>query len=81
MSEKLNVWIEQDLCHPCSLCSEIAPDVFKMASDGLAYTAALPDTEGVNMLGLYTVISEQHDLAIEAAEECPGECIMIEVEA
>ena len=34
---KLMVWIDQDLCTGDGLCEEIAPDVFTLLDDGLAY--------------------------------------------
>jgi len=33
----MKVWIDQDLCTGDGLCEEIAPDVFIMLDDGLAY--------------------------------------------
>ena len=33
----MRVWIDQDLCTGDGLCAEIAPDVFTMLEDGLAY--------------------------------------------
>ena len=33
----MKVWIDQDLCTGDGLCEEIAPDVFAMLDDGLAY--------------------------------------------
>ena len=33
----MRVWIDQDLCTGDGLCAEIAPDVFTMMPDGLAY--------------------------------------------
>lgn len=51
----MRVWIDQDLCTGDGLCAEIAPAVFDMHDDGLAYVkgigqAALcgPDGEPVN---------------------------------
>ena len=35
----MKVWIDQDLCTGDGLCAEIAPDVFIMEEDGLAYVA------------------------------------------
>jgi len=34
---QLMVWIDQDLCTGDGLCEEIAPDVFTLLDDGLAY--------------------------------------------
>src|SRR5205085_2286576 len=33
----MKVWIDQDLCTGDGLCEEIAPDVFTLLHDGLAY--------------------------------------------
>ena len=76
----MKVWIDQDLCTGDGLCAEIAPDVFVMEDDGLAYVAEA----GVRILGegaeaLASVPDGQVDAVIESAEDCPGECIYIEV--
>lgn len=80
----MKVWIDQDLCTGDGLCEEIAPDVFVMLDDGLAYVregakifaASEGNEEGA--AGTAVVPAAQEDLVIEAAEECPGECIFIE---
>jgi len=70
----MKVWIDQDLCTGDGLCEEIAPDVFTLLDDGLAYVKegdkVFSDPGG----------AEEEEAVIEAAEECPGECIFIEVE-
>ena len=76
----VKVWIDQDLCTGDGLCAEIAPDVFVMDSDGLAYVAEA----GVQLPGggadtLALVPDGQEEAVIESAEERPGECIFIEV--
>ena len=76
----MKVWIDQDLCTGDGLCAEIAPDVFVMEEDGLAYVAEA----GVRISGegadaLASVPDGQVDAVIESAEDCPGECIFIEV--
>jgi ferredoxin len=88
----LKVWIDQDLCTGDGLCAEIAPSVFQMHDDGLAYvkeqnwpTIYGPDgsPKGEPALkmgeGLASVMSEDVEATIESAEECPGECIFIEL--
>ena len=75
----MKVWIDQDLCTGDGICAEIAPDVFTMLDDGLAYVK-----DGGNVLdkgpqALATVAGGKEDVVIESAEECPGECIFIEV--
>ncbi|MFP3900505.1 MAG: ferredoxin [Acidimicrobiia bacterium] len=78
----MKVWIDQDLCTGDGLCEEIAPDVFTLLDDGLAYVKegdkVLSDPGGAE--GLANVPAGQEEATIEAAEECPGECIFIEVE-
>jgi ferredoxin len=80
----VKVWIDQDLCTGDGLCEEIAPDVFLLLDDGLAYVregatiyaTAKGNSQGAQ--GVAAVPSGQEDITIEAAEECPGECIFIE---
>jgi len=78
----MKVWIDQDLCTGDGLCEEICPDVFTLLDDGLAYVKdsgkVLSDPGGVE--GLAAVPGGLEEACIEAAEECPGECIFIEVE-
>ena len=80
----MKVWIDQDLCTGDGLCEEIAPDVFVMLDDGLAYVrdgdtifaASEGNPEGAK--GMADFRDERRELVVEAAEECPGECIYIE---
>lgn len=80
----MKVWIDQDLCTGDGLCEEIAPDVFVLLDDGLAYVreadrifaASKGNPQGSQ--GMAEVPSGQEDSVVEAAEECPGECIFIE---
>ena len=85
----MKVWIDQDLCTGDGICAEICPDIFEMHDDGLAYvrkptgrrcTAPMvppqvsPSTRWPESLrSIWTP-------PYESAEECPGECIYIEVE-
>ncbi len=83
---KLKVWIDQDLCTGEGLCVEICPKHFAMHDDGLAYVKEAswadlqvgPDGPALQMGHGMAEVAEG-DLAdvIEAAEECPGECIFI----
>ena len=80
----MKVWIDQDLCTGDGLCEEIAPDVFVGLDDGLFYvkegdkvfSKENGNEEGAQ--GLAVVPKGLEDDVIESAEECPGECIMIE---
>lgn len=89
----MKVWIDQDLCTGDGLCAEICPDIFGMADDGLAYVKeenwpTIYSTDGVTAEaepilqmadGTATVPESLLADTIDAAEECPGECIFIEV--
>ena len=77
----MKVWIDQDLCTGDGLCEEIAPSVFTLLDDGLAYVK-----EGDKVFNpggpeaLANVAENMYEATIESAEECPGECIFIEME-
>ena len=77
----VKVWIDQDLCTGDGLCVEIVPEVFVMRPDGLAYVVegerVFDDPGGPS--GLAGVPVEHEEATVEAAEECPGECIFIEI--
>ena len=88
----MKVWIDQDLCTGDGLCEEIAPDVFWMHDDGLAYVQETAANFGEDKRfepghglpggaeGMARVPTGQEEATIESAEECPGECIFIEIE-
>jgi ferredoxin len=79
----MKVWIDQDLCTGDGLCEEIAPAVFTLLDDGLAYVKegdrVLNDPGGAK--GQASVPSGLEDAVVEASEECPGECIFVERDA
>ena len=90
---KLMVWIDQDLCTGDGICEEIAPDVFIGRDDGLWTVKEQASHFGADLFfdaedapghgpegarGVARVPDALIDDVIEAAEECPGECIMIE---
>ena len=89
----LMVWIDQDLCTGDGICSEICPDVFVSRDDGLwvvkeeashfGSTIIFDGAEGAGHgpdfgKGVARIPDSLIDTAVDAAEECPGECIMIE---
>lgn len=86
----MRVWIDQDLCTGDGICTELAPKVFEMHNDGLAYVKdpSWPNRFGPSGSGSDPVLKmasgtaefsdSMLDDVITAAEECPGECIFIE---
>ena len=87
----MKVWIDQDLCTGDGLCAEIAPDIFFGKDDGLFYVKEESSNFGETKLfdgeaqpasaeGTARIPDGGIDRTIEAAEECPGECIFIEPE-
>jgi ferredoxin len=78
----MKVWIDQDLCTGDGLCEEIAPAVFTLLDDGLAYVKegdkVLNDPGGTE--GRASVAPDLEDAVVEASEECPGECIFVETD-
>ena len=80
----MKVWIDQTLCTGDGICEEIAPDVFVGLDDGLFYVkdgdkiySEEHGSDG-NDKGVASVPAGKENDVIESAEECPGECIMIE---
>ncbi len=78
----MRVWIDQDLCTGDGLCLDHCPDVFVQLEDGIAYVAesgwALNDPGGSGSLAW--VPDRNAQAVIDAADDCPGECIFIEIE-
>ena len=87
----MKVWIDQDLCTGDGICTEICPDIFEMHEDGLAYVKevtwkSIAGTDGGRgdpaykmAEGSASVPEEFVEATIESAEECPGECIFIDL--
>jgi len=86
---KLMVWIDQDLCTGDGICEEITPDVFVGRDDGLWVVKEEAKHFGSTVVfdgeqapdgarGMARVPDALIEDTIESAEECPGECIMIE---
>jgi ferredoxin len=77
LSEPLRVWIDQDLCTGDGLCVQYAPEVFEFDVDGLAY---VKDGDGDLRLAPGSRVDVPAHLrldVIDAARECPGECIHV----
>lgn len=90
-AESIGVWIDQDLCTGDGLCAEIAPDVFYGGDDGLYYVKEEAAHFGKTVKfdgsteegpaggkGVARIPLGMLDVCIEAAEECPGECIFFD---
>ncbi len=67
--------MDQDLCTGDGLCVQYAPEVFEFDVDGLAY---VKDESGEMQLTPGTMVTVPAHLRLEiidAAAECPGDCI------
>jgi ferredoxin len=75
--DELRVWVDQKLCTGDGLCVQYAPEVFEFDVDGLAYvkddSGELQLAEGAQV-GVPTRLRLE---VIDAAKECPGECIHV----
>jgi ferredoxin len=82
VTSALKVWIDQDLCTGDGICTDHAPEVFRILEDGIAY--CLEGRKVFNDPGgsaeLAVVPSHLEGAVVAAAAECPGECIFIEVD-
>ena len=77
----MRVWIDQDLCTGDGLCTDHAPAVFTLLEDGIAYVKdsgrVLNDPGGAASLARVPASLELDVVA--AADDCPGECIFVEL--
>lgn len=82
LTGRLRVWIDQDLCTGDGICTDHAPEVFTILEDGIAYCRegerVFNDPGGSAELALVPATREVD--VVDAAAECPGECIFIEIE-
>lgn len=73
----MKVWVDHDVCTGDGLCAELSPAVFELV-DSISHVrdhrgALLPS-------GVMVEVSDVDiDGVLDAAEDCPGECIFIEV--
>jgi len=76
----MNVLVEQDLCTGFGLCEEHCPSVFVL-EDSLAYVRSATGHSHFagGSAGLALIAAVILDDVIDPAEECPGECIFVEV--
>jgi ferredoxin len=76
-NDGLEVSVDQDLCTGDGLCVQYAPEVFEFDIDGLAY---VKDDSGELLVspGARVPVPARLRLdVIDAARECPGECIHV----
>ena len=88
------VWIDADACMGAGTCAQIAPEVFHERHDGVwavkedpSHFDRLVVFDGLSgeghgpegSQGKARVPEALLELVLEAAEECPGECIFVEV--
>ena len=78
----MRVWIDQDLCTGDGLCTDHAPEVFTLLEDGIAYVKqdghVQNDPGGAASPAL--VPPARMLAVVHAAEDCPGECIFVEID-
>lgn len=79
----VHVWIDQDLCTGDGLCTDHCPEIFVILEDGIAYVRDGMDIgNDPGGSGSMVPVAPDYQLrVIDAAEDCPGECIFVEVDA
>lgn len=81
MPEDVTVHIDQDACTGDGLCVQYAPEVFEFDIDGLAY---VKDSAGEMKTDEGAAVSVPDHLRldiVDAAKDCPGECIYVRATA
>ena len=80
LSGRMVVWIDQDLCTGDANCATNVPGVFEMRG-GLAFVSGNGEKFDKGGAMAIAYVSEPDVLAtIDEAEDCPGECIFIEID-
>jgi ferredoxin len=76
----MRAWIDQDLCTGDGLCTDHCPEVFVLLDDRISYVHD-GDEVGNDPGGASSMVQVPRHLeqaAINAALDCPGECIFLE---
>lgn len=88
------VWIDPDECMGAGTCAQLVPDVFQARHDGtwavkedaahFGQTVVFDGLPGDGhapdgLQGQARVPADLVELVVEAAEECPAECIYLEL--
>ena len=78
----MRVWTDQDLCTGDGLCTDHCPEIFLILEDGISYVRNADwignDPGGPESLA--EVSMKLEEAVILAADDCPGECIFIEID-
>jgi ferredoxin len=77
----MHVWIDQDLFTGDGLCVDHCPELFVLLEDGISYVHD-GDVVGNDPGGAGSMVAvplRYERSAIDAALDCPGECIFLEV--
>jgi ferredoxin len=75
--DPIRVWVDQDKCTGDGLCVQYAPTVFEFDIDGLAYVKS-GTGELETAVGARVDVPDHLRLdVIDAAKDCPGECIHV----
>ncbi|MFV0525023.1 MAG: ferredoxin [Acidimicrobiales bacterium] len=72
----MKVWIDHDLCTGDGLCEEVCPSRFVLVG-GMA-TVRGADGMASPHRSAAVVAGHETDAVLEAADDCPGECIFVE---
>ncbi|MCL2780938.1 MAG: ferredoxin [Actinomycetia bacterium] len=75
VSERFEVWIDQDQCTGDGLCAQYAPEVFEIDIDALAYVKDAGGTLLTAPGARAPVPAELAGDVAAAVNECPGACI------
>jgi ferredoxin len=78
----MHVWIDQDLCTGDGLCTDHCPEVFVLLEDGISYvrdaSARTLNSDPGGRSSMVSVLAKHEGHVIDAALDCPGECIFVE---
>jgi ferredoxin len=72
----IRVWIDQDECSGVGVCVDACPQLFSLEADGLAYLRTTAGLLGSNQPVL--VGDDMAESVIDAAEDCPENCIYVD---
>ena len=74
----MKVWIDQDLCSGVGLCADLAPQVFHIDKDGIAWVKDGDRVLGPDSEQKAAIVPDPlADDVLEAAEGCPEGCIYV----